>query len=302
MDKESKIHRIAGFEIHSLAGRFPQLSEAEQEELTADINKHGQLEPIVLYEGKILDGRNRARACETLKIEPTTKEYTGDDPRAFVVSENIKRRHLTTSQRAMLVVELEQYEHGGARNFQDANWHLETRATLAESLKVGPRSVARAKRVINSGAHEVVEAVESGKLSLGAAETNILSVAGDGVPRGGKKSTATSNSPPLGKDVVMSGDDATEPPKPSDRAFVQAGILLAGQEKIWRDVQSEHELFCHENVFQSKRNATRLLLKQIQVLCDNTKAAAQDYEVAVNGLPPIVKHVGRQQKHKGRKP
>jgi hypothetical protein len=45
-----------------------------------------------LYEGQILDGRNRARACEALGIEPETRVYAGDDPVGFVISRNLHRR------------------------------------------------------------------------------------------------------------------------------------------------------------------------------------------------------------------
>jgi ParB-like chromosome segregation protein Spo0J len=160
---------------HPLADMFPMLSDAEQNELAADIGKHGQLEPIVLYQEMILDGRNRNTACLMLGIEPKTVEFTGDNPVAYVVSKNLKRRHLNESQRAMIATELEQYAHGGARNNQDANGHLETRAELAASLDVSPRSVARAKKVKESGTPEDVQAVKDGKLSVSAAEKKIKS-------------------------------------------------------------------------------------------------------------------------------
>jgi hypothetical protein len=69
--------------------------------LVADIKGHGLLEPIWLYQGKILDGRNRYRACNKAGIKPRFSDYKGADPPAFIISRNLKRRYLNASQRAM---------------------------------------------------------------------------------------------------------------------------------------------------------------------------------------------------------
>ena len=81
----------------------------EFDNLVADIKERGLLEPVWLTPaGVLLDGRNRARACEAAGVNITTRIYTGGDPVGFVVSMNLTRRHLTTGQRAMLALEVEQ--------------------------------------------------------------------------------------------------------------------------------------------------------------------------------------------------
>ena len=72
--------------------------------LTASIADDGLLHDIVLYEGKILDGRNRYLACPPDQRRFT--EYTGTSPAAFVVSQNLARRDLTSSQRAVVAHDL----------------------------------------------------------------------------------------------------------------------------------------------------------------------------------------------------
>jgi ParB-like chromosome segregation protein Spo0J len=93
-------------EAHKYAKYFPVLENEEFKLLVDDIKKNGQLEPIILFEGKILDGVNRFNACKKLGIEPIIEEYDGDNPLSYVISVNIRRRHLNESQRAMLATEI----------------------------------------------------------------------------------------------------------------------------------------------------------------------------------------------------
>src|SRR5262249_13050731 len=125
----------------------------------------GIREPIVLFEGKILDGRSRYRACIEAGVEPTFTVYQGDDPIAYVISLNLRRRHLDESQRAMVAAKLATLRDG-------------QRADLVEGLpigrasgllNVGERSVARAREVIDHGAPELIHAVERGAVSVSAA-------------------------------------------------------------------------------------------------------------------------------------
>lgn len=59
------------------------------------------MHPIEIYQGKILDGRNRQRACTEAGIEGRYIEIEPADPVGYVVSVNVRRRHLTPSQRAI---------------------------------------------------------------------------------------------------------------------------------------------------------------------------------------------------------
>jgi hypothetical protein len=83
--------------FHPLANLFPLLDGVEFEELVADIKVHGLIEPIILLDDQILDGRNRARACTAAGVKPIYRPFTGEDPGAFVISTNIRRRPLKNS-------------------------------------------------------------------------------------------------------------------------------------------------------------------------------------------------------------
>jgi len=93
-------------EIHELANVIPNMSDEEYQALKTDIQENGLLEPIVTFENKILDGRNRYRACLELNIEPRYKEYKGNSPLGYVLFLNIKRRHLTPSQLACIAADI----------------------------------------------------------------------------------------------------------------------------------------------------------------------------------------------------
>jgi ParB-like chromosome segregation protein Spo0J len=93
-------------QFHKLADIFPLLDGAEFSELVADVKSLGLREPIVLYEGKILDGRNRYRACLEAGVEPYFSSYQGNDPAGFIMSANIHRRHLTPEKKRELIANL----------------------------------------------------------------------------------------------------------------------------------------------------------------------------------------------------
>lgn len=94
---------------HPLAQLFPPISEDELAELGRDIALHGQLEPIVLYQGKILDGVNRYKACRLMDREPWTIEFNPErlkrTPEEYVIAANVRRRHLDPGQRAAIAEE-----------------------------------------------------------------------------------------------------------------------------------------------------------------------------------------------------
>jgi ParB-like chromosome segregation protein Spo0J len=93
---------------HPLSAFFPPISDDDFNKLAGDIKLNGLHQPIVRYQGKILDGNNRYRACELVKIAPRFTDFNGDDAQArnFVISANIHRRHLSREDRAKIIAAL----------------------------------------------------------------------------------------------------------------------------------------------------------------------------------------------------
>jgi ParB-like chromosome segregation protein Spo0J len=98
--------RNSELKFHPLADMFPLIEGAEFAELVTDIKASGLVEPIVVLDGMILDGRNRYRACIEAGVEPTYRPFTRDDPAAHVTSANIHRRHLNAEQKRDLITAL----------------------------------------------------------------------------------------------------------------------------------------------------------------------------------------------------
>lgn len=163
--------RSIPFKAHPLADLFPMMSAEEHAALVEDVKQRGVQRPIVLLDGQVLDGRNRYMAARDAEVGYRVVEFTGDDPLAFVISENMRRRHLTDSQRAMVAAKIAKLPHGGdRRSDQAADLPLgPTQAQAAETMNVGERSVRAAKSVIDHGAPELAQAVETGQVSVSAA-------------------------------------------------------------------------------------------------------------------------------------
>jgi hypothetical protein len=181
--------------LHKYAEYFPQLEGDEFDMLVKDIKENGQNEPVVIFNGEILDGINRTRACEVLGIDPDEKEYTGDDPLKYVISSNIRRRHLDTSQRAMLATDmLPEFEKEAEkrslanlknvgdkynrdddeieRPHRDQSYHYQSREDAAKMFGVSGPTVQRAKR-IKEEAPDKVDDIIKGKTTVSAVDAEL---------------------------------------------------------------------------------------------------------------------------------
>jgi hypothetical protein len=160
------------YEIHPAATLFPMMDADSFERLKADIKENGQEKCITFFDGQLLDGRNRMKACDELGIEPSIEEIedSGDgkfDPFRWVLSINLHRRHLVESQRAMVAAKLATLKRGANQHSkEDGSIDPPSIDDAASLLSVGSASVKRAKQVIDAGSKEIVEAVEQGNLAV----------------------------------------------------------------------------------------------------------------------------------------
>ena len=153
------------YEIHQAAYIFPRMSEEEFEQLKNDIAANGQQTPILLHDGKGVDGRHRLRACEELGIDPQFDEIVAANDTKIeqvVVSINLHRRHLTDSQKALIAARLANLGVGSNQHTAGAV----SQKKAAEELGISVDSVQRGKQVLTNGVPQLIAAVESGTLDI----------------------------------------------------------------------------------------------------------------------------------------
>lgn len=164
---------------HELALIIPEMSQEDYEALKSDIKENGLLNPIMTYNNEIVDGRHRYKACIELGIEPRFIEWTGEgDLTTIVLSLNLKRRHLTASQKACIAVGLMDYWEKKAKENMSAGGGdrksgsalvrnpiikpIDTAKKVAETMDTGERYVQEAKR-LQAEAPDKFEQVKAGE-------------------------------------------------------------------------------------------------------------------------------------------
>jgi len=247
---------------HPFAELFPLIDGQQFEELAANIKANGLREPIWVYKNQILDGRNRYIACEKVGIKVTTQEYIGTDPLGFVLSQNVHRRHLNESQRAMVAAKIANLPKG-------ANQHNEGLPIGASSasLKVGERTVNRARQVIKRGSKELQAAVENGEISVSKAASVV------NLPESEQLSAATAPKQSIVEDEPERPDVDEELALAAAEAELAASVdkimqaddkLAAAYAEITRQASEIAQLKISRDGFISGKDAMTVLVKKEQ--------------------------------------
>ena len=162
---------MVAIEAHPLTEVFADIETGvdDYKELQRSIELIGQQQPIILYEGKVLDGMTRQMICISNKIKPVYEDYKGSDPLAYLISVNYARRHLSTSHKAIIGARLVNTQRGGkagvSSNVQDCTLVVD-RKKAAQIVNTSPRSVSKGSKVINQGVPLLQEAVMKGRMGI----------------------------------------------------------------------------------------------------------------------------------------
>jgi hypothetical protein len=185
--------------VHPAAELFPIMPLDELRALGEDIKKNGLHEGVAILDDQLLDGRNRLDAMELVGIKLVTgngqiewanvpsRNVKGVDPVTFVISKNVRRRHLSTEQKRDLVAEL---------------------------LKATPEKSNREIAATVKVDHKTVAAVRTAKERTGEIPQLAKTVGKDGKQR---KSPARAQRPKKDKvPAVIIAPDRTEAPAESE--------------------------------------------------------------------------------------
>ena len=162
--------------FHDIANSWPLHDAKEHASLVAAIKRDGLQSPIVLFEGKILDGRNRYNACLEAGVKIKTVKLPDDKcPYRWVENANDWRRHqgqqARKEARAILAAKESTAKAGNQPAPTSSNEEVETktRQQAAKDHDVDLSSLDRAKVVVAKGHESVEKAVTSGTLPLNTA-------------------------------------------------------------------------------------------------------------------------------------
>ncbi|MAX38797.1 MAG: hypothetical protein CME33_19745 [Gimesia sp.] len=145
------------------------------EDLALSIEENGLLQPIgITPDNKLIFGERRLRAYRDVMILETIPARIIDVPSILhcQFTENTMRKDFSVSERVAIVEALRSHKHGGDRRSKQVR-NIEDELTVDEAAKRadlgGKDGYARAKKVIEKGIPELVNAMDSNKLSIAAA-------------------------------------------------------------------------------------------------------------------------------------
>lgn len=194
------------FSLHPVAELFPEMAADEFEKLVADIKKNGVRLPILVHEGRIVDGRHRYQACKRLGIPCPTQELDAASPWLVAQSLNLVRRHLDPGRVAAIralaakkypeIAAADENLRVAARKRQRSgksaggkaggrgrkktspprggkvSKSAATTTAAATSVGISTRTMERAERVARQD-EQLAEQVTKGEMTLAAAEREV---------------------------------------------------------------------------------------------------------------------------------
>ena len=227
------------YERHELSAAWPDYTEEEFTDLVEDVRVHGILNPIIVYEDKILDGWHRYRAALAVpgtslpilefEIEP---DLEFRDPRDYVISMNANRRMLDVSQRAIAVAAVRERLSPGNPDWSGE--HGMTMDEIAGEANASVRTMQNAYRVLED--EKLAERVRNNEITINEAVRIMDAPEDGGGAIGEDESLETRPFPPRSGDIEPIPETSPTHRRSGTKADLQARL-----DKIEDDLEEKME-------------------------------------------------------------
>ena len=172
--------------LQELESLIPPLSNEEFKQLERNILEEGIREPLITWNGILIDGHNRYRIAQEhdINYETLEKEFENiNRVKEWMIHNQFGRRNLSNYQRSVLALQLEdvfrekakekQKESGGAVPQISAKPPVETRQEIAKVANVSHDTIAKVKKIEANATPEVKARLNTGTMSINEAYKEI---------------------------------------------------------------------------------------------------------------------------------
>lgn len=165
---------------------IPPLTSEEFKQLERNILEEGIRDPLVTWNGILVDGHNRYRIATEYDIDFVTVEKEFADMNAvkeWMINNQFGRRNLNKYQRSVLALQLEDVFKAKAKENQirkpdfvpqkSAEQKVETRQEIAKVANVSHDTISKVKKIEATASPEIKEKVSTGEMSINEAYKEI---------------------------------------------------------------------------------------------------------------------------------
>lgn len=237
------------FPLHPMAEAFRPWDKDEAKTAEASMETIGQLDPVIVYAGHVIDGANRQRLLVKAGMPIRWVDVTDDldrkgiDPSQYVIAKNVSRRHLTSSERAVVVAKLlsggdpskiNKRKRGRPAKGAAKQPDVITSDDVARVANVSEFDARAAVTVVASGRDDLISSAEQGEVHVRQA-ARIASGTSEVSPENKSIGLLTKVEHHMGQIVRALHDANTETPYKgieSCRAALNAAVKHIG---VWKD-------------------------------------------------------------------
>ena len=165
---------------------IPPLTAEEYKQLEENILAEGCRDAIVVWDNVIVDGHNRHEICTMhgVEFETKQKEFESEETaKVWIIYNQFGRRNLTTYQRGLLALQLEdhfnalgrkkQSEAGGALCQKSDKAVVDTKKEIAKVAKTSHDTIAKIKKIETEASPEVKAKARTGEVSINQAYKDV---------------------------------------------------------------------------------------------------------------------------------